>query len=87
MAGELLFLFGFLAIPTAVGVAIFRYWLYDINILINRTLVYGTLTASLALVCAGSVALLQGVLRALTLRSRSSRSWYPCWRLLPCLIP
>jgi hypothetical protein len=66
MVGGALFLVGFLAIPTAMGVAIFRYRLYDIDILINRTLVYGALTASLALVYVGSVALLQGVLRALT---------------------
>jgi hypothetical protein len=56
----------FAGVPIAVGVAILRYRLYEIDLLINRALVYGSLTATLALVYVGGVVGLQATLRALT---------------------
>ena len=51
----------FLLIPFSIGFSILRYRLYDIDVLINRTLVYGTLTASLALLYFGFIFVLQSL--------------------------
>jgi hypothetical protein len=53
-------------VPVAVGIAVLRYRLYDIDLLINRTLVYGALTALLVAVYVGSIVVLQGLLGTLT---------------------
>src|SRR5918995_4160174 len=53
-------------IPVAAGIAILRYRLYDIDVVINRALVYGSLTALLVLIYLGGVVGSQYVLRALT---------------------
>jgi hypothetical protein len=64
--GNLLFGLILVAIPTAIGIAVMKYRLYDIDIIINRTLVYGPLTATLALIYVGGVVGLQALFRTLT---------------------
>jgi hypothetical protein len=58
--------FAIVPIFLAAGYAILRYRLYDIDIIINRALVYGSLTAMLLAVYFGGVATTQAVFRALT---------------------
>lgn len=60
-----------LVIPLSFGFSILRYRLYDIDVLINRTLVYGTLTALLALVYFGLIFALQYLLRGIISQDNS----------------
>ena len=55
-----------LGIPAAVGIAILRHHLYDIDIIINRTLVYGSLTATMVILYFGGIVVLQRGFVALT---------------------
>jgi hypothetical protein len=66
LVGGPIFACTLLLIPFSLLVAILRYRLFDIDVVVNRTLVYGSLTAVLVLVYLGSVVSLQGALRALT---------------------
>ena len=64
--GALVFTVPLVGLPIAAGIAILKYRLYDIDIIVNRTLVYGTLTAALAVTYFGGVVSLQGTFRVLT---------------------
>jgi hypothetical protein len=64
--GWALTLASILGTSLAVGIAVLKYRLYEIDTLINRTLVYGALTAILAALYFGGIAVLQRVLVALT---------------------
>jgi len=63
-------LLSFVLVPIAVGLAMLRYRLYDIDVLINRTLVYGSLTAMLLAIYFGSVTAAQTLLGTLTGQQR-----------------
>lgn len=66
---ELLSSFAMMSIPVAMTVAILRYRLYDIDLVINRALVYAALSGVLAIVYLGTVVLLQQVLSPVTVDS------------------
>ena len=59
-------LLSFVAIPIAVGIAVLKYRLYDIDVIINRALVYGSLTAMLIALYFGGIVVLQRLFVALT---------------------
>jgi hypothetical protein len=65
-AGYVIFIPALIGFPISIGIAIVRYRLYDIDILINRTLVYGALTATLALVYIGCVTATQAIFQTFT---------------------
>jgi hypothetical protein len=56
----------FAGVPVAVGIAILRYRLYEIDLIINRTLVYGSLTATLVALYFGGIVVLQRLFVLLT---------------------
>lgn len=60
---------GWLGYPTAIGVAVLRYRLYDIDVIIRRTLVYSVLTVLLALIYFVGVVLVQQLTRSITASS------------------
>ena len=63
---------GIALVPVAVGIAILRHRLYDIDVLISQTLVYGSLSAVLGAGYFGSVILLQAVLAPITSGSEAA---------------
>jgi hypothetical protein len=65
-AGFVFSMAGLASLPATVGIAILRYRLYDIDVIINRALVYGFLTAMLVLCYFGGVTATQTVFRVLT---------------------
>jgi hypothetical protein len=64
--GTLVWTLAPLGLPFSAGIAILKYRLYEIDIIINRTLVYGTLTATLVALYFGSIVLLQRAFVLLT---------------------
>jgi hypothetical protein len=63
--GDVAFVLTIVALPTAIGIAVLRYRLYEIDLIVNRALVYGALTVMLVLVYVTCVAGLQYLFRSL----------------------
>jgi hypothetical protein len=74
-AANALFLVTSEGIIVSIGIAILRYRLYEIDIIINRTLVYGSLTATLVALYFGGIVVLQRVSSYSPVSSQPSQSW------------
>ena len=70
---SLLVILAFLCLPVSIGVAVLRFRLYEIDIMINRTLVYGPLTPTLLAIYFGRVAGIQFAFRTLTGQEQEPR--------------
>ena len=77
--GWLLVLVGLTLMPIAIGVAILRYRLYDLDRLVSRTISYGLLTGALLAAYAGLILVLQDPLGCRDRRETRSRSRCPPW--------
>jgi hypothetical protein len=66
MFGVLIYVIGYGGLAASIGFSILRYRLWDIDVLIRRTLIYSTLTVLLALLYLGSVVVIQALVRGLT---------------------
>jgi hypothetical protein len=64
MGSNMVYALSFFLIPIALGIAILRHRLYDVDPLINRALVYGSLTAALAVFYVAGIILFQRIFRA-----------------------
>jgi hypothetical protein len=70
--GDVVLAAGIASFPVAAGIAILKYRLYDIDVIINRTLVYGALSVVLAVVYGGGVFGIGGLLRSVTGQENNS---------------
>ena len=75
--GHALVLIGLVGIPISMGIAITRYRLYEIDLIINRTLVYGSLTATLVALYFGASWCCRGPSSRSPVSSPPLQSWLP----------
>jgi hypothetical protein len=76
---------GLAGLPVALGVAILRYRLHDIDLIIDRTIVYGSLTATMAGIFEVGVVTLQEVLLVLTRADDSRLAYFATAMLMAAL--
>lgn len=72
IAGEYFLLFLLLILPAATAIAILRHRLYDIDVIVKRTLLYGTLSAILAVIYFASVISLQAIFTSISGQSSAA---------------
>jgi hypothetical protein len=63
---QVIFIFSIALMPPAIGIAVLRYRLYDIDVIINRAIVYGATTAAIGAAFVAGIVVLQSALRPVT---------------------